>query len=158
MNYERIKEVGPDRACAEWLLRNGAFVKWKGSSEYLTNYDTLMELKETKHIQAVEAKNAGITYQGFPHFAGCKYIEELKLVKCPYICNEAMSKLSYLKESLNHLEVISCQTVTDEGLVTLKNLRNLKVLKLEDLPYVEDKNAIKKELTDSLPNAKIEFN
>ena len=27
---ERIKDVGPDRACAEWLLRCGAGLKWKG--------------------------------------------------------------------------------------------------------------------------------
>ena len=30
----RIKDVGPDRACAEWLLRCGAVVKWKGKGKY----------------------------------------------------------------------------------------------------------------------------
>lgn len=54
---------------------------------------------------------------------GCKYIEEVKLIRCPYICNRAMSSLSYLKESLTHLEVIECASVTDEGLYKLKKLQ-----------------------------------
>lgn len=28
VDRSRIEEVGPDRACAEWLLRCGAGVKW----------------------------------------------------------------------------------------------------------------------------------
>ena len=31
----RIKDVGPDRACAEWLLRCGAVVKWHGKGNFI---------------------------------------------------------------------------------------------------------------------------
>ncbi|KAK2578930.1 hypothetical protein KPH14_011136 [Odynerus spinipes] len=157
VDSERIKEVGPDRACAEWLLKNGAYVKWQNSSEYLTDYNFLLEEKGTKYIQAVKAVDAGITYVGFPYFDGCKHIEKVKLIDCRYICNTAMHMLSYLKDSLKHLEVIGCASVTDEGLSSLKNLKNLKILKLGEMPYLQNPDAIKKELTECLPNTEIEM-
>ncbi|KAI8421726.1 hypothetical protein MSG28_009701 [Choristoneura fumiferana] len=37
---ERIRLVGPDRACAEWVLRNGGKVVWV-SGETLADYNML---------------------------------------------------------------------------------------------------------------------
>lgn len=65
---DRVKEVGPDIACAEWLLRNGAFVRWKSSSKLVTDYNALPSTAGDYHIEAVEANDAGISYEGFPHF------------------------------------------------------------------------------------------
>ncbi|KAI4503427.1 hypothetical protein M0802_001649 [Mischocyttarus mexicanus] len=152
---ERIKEVGPDRACAEWLLKNGAYVKWKNSPNYLKDYNVLIEQKESNYIQSVEAVNAGITHVGFPYFENCNHIEEIKLISCRYICNRAMLMLSCLKDSLTHLEVIDCPSVTDEGLYKLGKLENLKKLKLEGLKYVENPNDVKKQLKQCLPNIHI---
>lgn len=157
VSKERIKEVGPDRACAEWLLKNGAYVKWKNSSDYLKDYNVLIAQKGSNYIQSVEAVNAGITYVGFPYFEGCNHIEEVKLIRCRYICNKAMLKLLYLKNSLTHLEVIDCPSVTDEGLHKLGELENLKKLKLEGLTYVENPNDVKKQLKHHLPNIQIEW-
>lgn len=67
VDQERIRSVGPDRACAEWLLRNGASVKWKNFSEYLKDYNSLPE-KNQYYIQAVDATDSGITHVGFPYF------------------------------------------------------------------------------------------
>jgi len=68
VDNERIQSVGPDRVCAEWLLRNGANIKWKGFPVYLENYNNLPS-EETRHyIQAVDATDSGITHVGFPHF------------------------------------------------------------------------------------------
>lgn len=65
----RIKEVGPDRACAEWLLRNGASVRWKGVDKYLSDYNALGTAgKQTQYIQAVDATDSSISHIGFPHF------------------------------------------------------------------------------------------
>ena len=36
----RIKEVGPDRACAEWLIRCGASVKWVNSQKFMKDYNS----------------------------------------------------------------------------------------------------------------------
>ena len=66
---DRIKEVGPNRACAEWLLRCGATVKWKGSDRFQTDYHSLPASNfQSFVIEEVEAVEAGITNSGFAHF------------------------------------------------------------------------------------------
>nr|CAD7567203.1 unnamed protein product [Timema californicum] len=68
VDSDRIKEVGPDRACAEWLMKNGAFVKWENESDFLKNYDCLPPEDDRRHIVEVDATEASITYLGFAHF------------------------------------------------------------------------------------------
>lgn len=70
MDDNRVKEVGPDRACAEWLLRNGAAVTWKEDGGFLSDYNALPSVEaERKHIKAVDATNSAISDIGFPHFS-----------------------------------------------------------------------------------------
>ena len=38
VDRKRIAEVGPDIACAEWLLRNSAFVRFKGRPKLITGW------------------------------------------------------------------------------------------------------------------------
>lgn len=64
--------------------------------------------------------------------------------------NEALAKLGYLKDTLEELEIIGCYNVVDEGLRTLKQLKNLNKLTLENLPYVKDMKAVEKELQAEL--------
>nr|CAD7589187.1 unnamed protein product [Timema genevievae] len=68
VDSNRIKEVGPDRACAEWLMKNGAFVKWENESDFLKNYDCLPPEDDRRHIVEVDATEASITHIGFAHF------------------------------------------------------------------------------------------
>ena len=69
----RIKELGPDRSCAEWLLRNGATVKWKGSTRWQTDYNTLpsTDNKRVYQIEEVDVDEAGIMDVGFDYFSRC---------------------------------------------------------------------------------------
>ncbi|KAH0945145.1 hypothetical protein HN011_005631 [Eciton burchellii] len=157
VDNERIQSVGPDRVCAEWLLRNGANIRWKGFPVYLENYNNLPS-EETRHyIQAVDATDSGITHVGFPHFVGCRYIDEIKLIRCFYLYNTALPLLSAVKDTLTILEIRDCRSITDKGIRSLKNLKNLKTLKLAGMPYLEDKASLRKELTEALPDCEIEF-
>ncbi|XP_043258950.1 ATP synthase subunit s, mitochondrial [Colletes gigas] len=156
VDEQRIKELGPDLACAEWLLRNGAFVRWKDCSEELTCYDSLPSEKNNYFIEAVNANDAGISHVGFPYF-GCKHIKEIKLENCRYINNQAIPLLSVLKDSLNKLELINCKSITNESLPAIKVLKNLEILKLQGLPYLENKDSVCKELIEALPNCKIDI-
>lgn len=71
----RIKEVGPDRACAEWLLRCGAFVRWKDSEKFHKDYNTLPNVNLDKFkIEEVNADEAAVMDIGFPHFGKCLYL------------------------------------------------------------------------------------
>lgn len=73
VDYNRIQSVGPDRACAEWLLRNGASVRWKGFSKHLNDYNSLPSEETRYYIQAVDATDSGISHIGFPHFGLYKF-------------------------------------------------------------------------------------
>ncbi|CAL1676477.1 unnamed protein product [Lasius platythorax] len=157
VDQERIQSLGPDRACAEWLLKNGASVKWKNVSTYLKDYNSLPPERNQYYIQAVDATNSGITHVGFPHFVGCRYIDEIKLVHCVYLYNTALPLLSAVKDTLTTLEIRDCKSITDQGVRSLKNLKNLKTLKLAGLPYLEDKASLRKELAEALPDCTIEF-
>ena len=157
VDEDRIKEIGPDLACAEWLLKNGAFVRWKGAPELLTDYNVLSSQGHTRRIEAVDANNAGISHVGFPYFEGCKELKEIKLESCRYITNEAIPLLSVIKDTLTNLELVGCKSIDDEGLRDLKLLKNLKTLKIQGLPYIKDKDSIRKELIAALPNCKIDF-
>lgn len=70
VNKKRVEEVGPDRACAEWLLRNGASVRWKNAKDYLSNYNSLPGVDQKFYIQGVDATDSAIHHYGFQHF--CK--------------------------------------------------------------------------------------
>lgn len=65
---KRIAEVGPDRACAEWLMRNGAFVKWTNDSEFLKDYNLLPPEGYIRYIKEIDATDSSIMHYGFEYF------------------------------------------------------------------------------------------
>lgn len=91
--------------------------------------------------------------------------------------------LSVLQDSLTNLELINCKSITDQGLRDIKILkyviyrnikkintinivsdiivhaffRNLEMLKIQGLPYLENKDLVREELMKALPNCKIDF-
>ena len=69
MDTDRIKAVGPNRACAEWLLRCGASVKFMGYEKWNNDYNLLPTgAKEKYVIEEVDATDSCIMHIGFPHF------------------------------------------------------------------------------------------
>lgn len=157
VDEQRIKEYGPDRTCAEWLLRNGASVKWTGSKEYLKDYNLLPAESAKRYIEEIDATDSSIMHYGFRHFRGCNHIKKLVLNRCNYIENEALTELFYLKNSLAYLHIISCGNLTEKGLIHLRVLENLKELELRNLPYVKDKGSVVKKLKESLIYCNVTF-
>lgn len=71
-DYKRINKVGPDRACAEWVLRNGGAVVWT-NGEKLADYNVLPEESAgVPKIIEIDATDCAISHYGFPHLS--KYI------------------------------------------------------------------------------------
>lgn len=71
---DRIKEIGPNLACAEWLMKNGAQVRWKGSKEFVSHYDCLPKitpshLKQFLIEEVYAGKEASISHIGFYYFS-----------------------------------------------------------------------------------------
>lgn len=154
---DRRRMWGPDRTCAEWILRNGGAVKFVGANEYVRNYNALPVEGTRFTIKEVDATESSIMHYGFPHFQGCKFIEKAIFDKCDYLEDVAFKELSPLKNSLTYLQISGCQNITDEGLMSLESLSNLKTLIIYNLTYVKDKNAVVKNLKSKLAQCDINF-
>ncbi|KAM6960824.1 ATP synthase subunit s, mitochondrial [Aplochiton taeniatus] len=160
VDYERIKDIGPDRAAAEWLLRCGAKVRFQGFERWHHDYNALPTGPLGRYkIQGIDATESCIMYKGFDHLDGLKHLEEIKLNKCIYIedaCLEKLSTIENLQDSLYMMEIISCGNVTDKGVLALHKLRHLEYLFLSDLPGLKDKEKTVERLQTALP--KMELN
>ncbi|XP_064622187.1 ATP synthase subunit s, mitochondrial-like [Lineus longissimus] len=158
IDHERVKEVGPDRACAEWLLRCGAHVRWCDAEKFETDYNRLPLGNYRKYkIEEVNADEAAIMGLGFEHFNNVKHLKKMRFHFCSYLEDDAMQELTRLKDSLEHLVIGSCGDITDRGLGALCNLHLLKSLTLYNLPEVKDKKGCIDLLQKSLPQCTIEF-
>lgn len=70
VDQSRIKDVGADRAAAEWLLRCGAGVRWKGAGSTLTDYNSLPPGNYRQFtIEEIDATGSCIMSVGFPHLS-----------------------------------------------------------------------------------------
>lgn len=157
VDEQRIQQFGPDRVCAEWLLRNGAGIKWVNNPTFLNDYNALPLEGVKFNIEEVEAKESSIMHYGFVHFRGCKFIKKIVFNKCSYIEDEALKDLAHLKNSLEELQIIDCPNLTANGLSELGQLDRLKILKLAQLPYVRDKNSLVGKLEEKLKKCEISF-
>lgn len=69
VDRSRIKEVGPDRAAAEWLLRCGASVKFRDFDRWTVDYNLLPTGgRDRLKIVEVDATDSSIMHIGFEHF------------------------------------------------------------------------------------------
>lgn len=92
---------------------------------------------------------------GFEHFKGCKSIEHIILNRCKHMENEALEKLSYVKHSLNELQITNCPNVMEDGLLSLKKLNNLKKLTIYNFMYIKDFPSVVNQLKKDLPSCEI---
>lgn len=66
-DLERIRKFGPDRACAEWVLRNGGAVVWANHQKQ-TDYNLLpSEEQGVTQLLEIDGTNSSISHYGFPH-------------------------------------------------------------------------------------------
>lgn len=79
---ERVKEVGPDRAAAEWLLRCGGGVRWTGFQEYNRDYNRLPSGSGNLHIEAIDGSESSIDDSGFEHLSKNQKCYPLKRFLC----------------------------------------------------------------------------
>ena len=80
---KRIEEVGKQRACAEWLVRCGAHVRWEGSEKWERDYNNLPpniedNFKKLK-IAEVSAVDANVMFNGFVYFGNQPFNGEFTL-------------------------------------------------------------------------------
>ncbi|KAJ8930619.1 hypothetical protein NQ314_016532 [Rhamnusium bicolor] len=155
---DRTKQFGPDRTCAEWILRNGGAVKWVNSGELVIDYNELPREGTVLRLQEIDASDSSIMHNGFAHFKGCEYVRKIIFHKCNYLEDSAFSELYYLKKTLMFLQVSSCPNITEKGLLHLNVLSNLKELVMYDLQDVKNMDQVVAALKSSLPQCNIKVN
>lgn len=158
VDTDRLQLVGPNRICAEWVLKNGGAVRFKNQQTILfSNYNSLPGDMKLSLIE-IDGTNSTIMDIGFDHLKNCDLIENIKLIECKYLENGALEKLEHVKKSLKYLEISGCFNINDTGLMSLTGLTNLQKLVVRNLPYVKDFDKIKKELKEKLPKCSIHIN
>lgn len=64
---ERLKKIGPDRACAEWVLRNGGKVVWENGKKQ-SDYNLLPpDEQRMPKLLEIDGTDSSISHYGFPH-------------------------------------------------------------------------------------------
>ncbi|XP_031631565.1 ATP synthase subunit s, mitochondrial isoform X1 [Contarinia nasturtii] len=154
VDTQRLEEVGPNQLCAEWILKNGGSVQFHNQYLPIKEYNSLSNTKSEK-IKVVDGTDSSIMALGFEHFKGCKNIEQIILNRCKHMENEALEQLGYVKNSLNELQITDCPNVVESGLMSLKQLNNLKKLTIYNFIYIKDFTGVVNQLKKDLPNCEI---
>ncbi|XP_046575679.1 ATP synthase subunit s, mitochondrial-like isoform X2 [Haliotis rubra] len=127
VDEERLKQVGPDRACAEWVLRCGGSVKWVGLNHWEKDYNTLPASGFDKYkVEEIDGTTSAVMSLGFPHLSGLTHVKKIVLHDCRYLDDDALNYLPQVKATLQHLQISSCGDITDRGLSPLSELVNLE--------------------------------
>ena len=135
-NYKNYVNLGPDLATAQFVLRSGGRVKFKGTDEWLewtktkgknmpalaTSYDPRFTL------EAVDLKGHPIEFDNLTNLLNLYHIKWLSLRGCKTIDDWALDKLSSEFPTLEYFDISECINVTEKGLEALYRMPNLKKL------------------------------
>lgn len=158
VDKDRLKLVGPDRLCAEWLLKNGGGIRTVDAPQHLLkDYNSLPSENHKFRIKTADGSNSSIMKIGLEHFNGCKFIDTVIFHNCTYLEPDGLEKLVYLNESLKILQVSSCPNITDSGLMVIGQMRNLQTLQIFDMPFITNLPKLKTDLQNMLPKCKIDI-
>lgn len=147
VGVQRLKGVGPDRACAEWILKNGGDVRFTMCPKLLINTYSDLPVETVKIvIKEIDATGTAITELGFNHLEGCKAIDTVILDDCSDVDDLALAKLSFVQNNLEVLQVSKCEKVSVNRLLNVKELVHLKKLRCYDLAQVMDIVSVARQL------------
>jgi len=57
---------------------------------------------------------------------GLKHVRKAVFHRCGYMEDEAVTRIGFLKDTLKDLQISSCGNITDEGLLTLVQMKYMK--------------------------------
>lgn len=160
VDQHRLKQVGPDRMCAEWVLKNGGGVTIKiGQTKVIpvNNYLALPTEDQKIVVSEIDGTSSTIMSIGFDHLRNCSHVRKITLDNCKYLEDEALSKLHHVTNSLEALTVNRLRNVSRTGLLELvESVPNLKRLEIgQDMPLIKDISALVPELKLHLKHCEI---
>lgn len=130
---ERHEILGTDLATAHFIICRDGRVKFKGNT-YWTKKDekgsyNLPNQYDSRFIlEAVDAQNTDLYYEGLSNLCGLKKLKWLSLKDCKNIDDWGLDKISAEFPALEHLDISGCKKITERGLESLYRMTNLKKL------------------------------
>ncbi|XP_055855028.1 ATP synthase subunit s, mitochondrial [Episyrphus balteatus] len=156
VDHDRLKLVGPDRMCAEWVLKNGGAVSFvQAPGRLLQDYNALPTPSTRVQIKEIDATDSSIMKLGMEHLKSCKHIDRVILNRCKHLESDGLTGLTHIKDTLKHLQISSCYNIDDQGLLVLKELTQLKSLLMFDLTAVNDLEKVIEEIKPHLKECTI---
>lgn len=159
VDTHRLAEVGAERMCAEWILKNGGAIRTLEEANILIDqYNALPPENVKFHVKEVDATKATIMKVGLEHFKGCYNIDKVILHECLYLEEDGLDGIVHLVDSLQTLEISACHNITSNGLLVLGKLKKLRYLNISDMGNIRDLQATRIKLQEMLPQCTITSN
>lgn len=155
VDSQRIDDVGPDYAAAEWVLRCAGSVRFARSPRWLSDYNALAGLTGPAQLIGIDTTGSCVNDLGFGHIRGLKHLQTIKLNKNHLITNRTIEQLEPAKGSLRSVQVTTCGNITDDGLMALAKLTSLTDILVAGLPEVSNMDKCVSALKRSLPKCTI---
>ncbi|KAH8405218.1 hypothetical protein KR222_011137, partial [Zaprionus bogoriensis] len=157
VDMDRLAKVGPNRLCAEWVIKNGGGVRFtENPSKLWKDYNLLPAENVSFNLKVIDASNASVMKIGLQHFKGCDHIDTVIFHNCKHLEPESLAGLAHIKDSLTSLQVSGCYNLVDSDLVAICELSNLKQLIIFDMIYVKNMDEVARRLKQSLPSCDIQ--
>ncbi|GMS79367.1 hypothetical protein PENTCL1PPCAC_1542, partial [Pristionchus entomophagus] len=161
LDVERIRDIGPDRACAEWVLRCGGTVRFDDGKPEIDDYNQLVQQTAQRSgtlnekvifLNQVHAVNACVTARGCRHFEGVSRLHDVVFAGCKNLEDDAINiMVQNVGSSLRTVELTNCRYLTNDGLRHLGKCGSLSSVILTDLPRVKDWERLIEDLKSNLP-------
>uniref|UniRef100_A0A7E4VWJ9 ATP synthase subunit s, mitochondrial n=1 Tax=Panagrellus redivivus TaxID=6233 RepID=A0A7E4VWJ9_PANRE len=163
----RVKEVGPDRAAAEWIVRNGGNIKFDKLNNRFDDFNVLIRAtaeldpripSEQVHLIEIDATDSSVSGFGCMHFEGLEHIIAAHFIRCKQLQDFGIQYIGdNVGDRLKLLTLESCPRITEYGLAHLHKFTALESLILKDLKSVYKPEEAIAKLKKNLPYCKIEF-
>ncbi|CAL4060887.1 unnamed protein product, partial [Meganyctiphanes norvegica] len=141
---ERVQAVGFDLAAAHFIVHRGGRVRFKGADTWTCQdkngeYSLPGYYKEGIHVEAIDASETSLVYEGLECLSNLRYLKWLSLASCPHVDDWCLDRLcGQYADTLEHLNLSYCWKVTENGISACSRLRNLKTLNLEGMDHVKN--------------------
>ncbi|KAL3120661.1 hypothetical protein niasHT_007953 [Heterodera trifolii] len=162
-DVQRVKQIGAERAAAEWVVRCEGKVKFDHSPHIFSDYNALQRFtseldpkreSDRVHLVAVDATDSCISGWGCRHFDGLSRLQNVRFVRCKSLTDNGLQMLadSSVSDTLLTLHIEKCPKVTNSGIRHLRKLKVLNSLTLQNLKNVWKPEKILDEIRPNLPS------
>jgi H+-transporting ATP synthase F0 complex subunit s len=152
VDEERVRLAGPDRAAAEWVLKNGGSIKWTTSSNQLADYNLLPSTGfESYKLEEIDLTATDVIGLGFEHLKDLQDLRKVTLHGVRTIGDDALEHLKYVEDTLEYLDISRCPMITEKGLSVLTEFKKLKHLIIYNLIEIKNLEAVVNSLKKAMP-------